>query len=80
MVISRVIRRITIVITYFRGLITPLITTHEPPSRDETSNGSSMVSLLTSKILVKEKLLGHRKKDTLGLWTPIKDKSGLSLV
>ena len=31
-VISRVISRITMVITYIRGLITPLITTHEPPS------------------------------------------------
>ena len=32
-VISRVIGRITIVVTYVRGLITPLLTTHEPPSR-----------------------------------------------
>ena len=34
-VISRVISRITIVISYTRGLITPLITTttHDPPSR-----------------------------------------------
>ena len=31
-VISRVTSRVTIVITYIRGLITPLITTHEPPS------------------------------------------------
>ena len=30
---SRVISKITIVITYIRGLISPLITTHEPPSR-----------------------------------------------
>ena len=30
---SRVISRPTIVINYIRGLITPLITTHEPPSR-----------------------------------------------
>ena len=30
LVISRVIGRITIVITHIRGLITPLITTHEP--------------------------------------------------
>ena len=27
-----VISRVTIVITHLRGLITPLITTHEPPS------------------------------------------------
>ena len=33
LVISRVISRITIVITHITGLITPLITTHEPPSR-----------------------------------------------
>ena len=32
-VISRVVSRITMVITYIRGLMTPLITTHEPPSR-----------------------------------------------
>ena len=31
-VISGVISRVTIVITQIRGLITPLITTHEPPS------------------------------------------------
>ena len=32
-VISRVISRVTIPIIHIRGLITPLITTHEPPSR-----------------------------------------------
>ena len=32
-VISRVISRITRVITHIRGLITQLITAHEPPSR-----------------------------------------------
>ena len=31
-VISRVIIKVTILITRIRGLITPLITTHEPPS------------------------------------------------
>ena len=31
--ISRVISRITFVITYIKGLITPFITSHEPPSR-----------------------------------------------
>ena len=31
-VISRHISRITTVMSYIRGLITPLITTHEPPS------------------------------------------------
>ena len=32
LVISRVISRITTVITHIKRLITPLITTHEPPS------------------------------------------------
>ena len=31
-VISGVISRVTITITHISGLITPLITTHEPPS------------------------------------------------
>ena len=31
--ISGVISRVSILITHIRGLITPLITTHEPPSR-----------------------------------------------
>ena len=31
-VISGVISRVTIIITHIRGLVTPLITTHEPPS------------------------------------------------
>ena len=33
LVIDRVISRVTMVITYIRGLITPLIPTLEPPSR-----------------------------------------------
>ena len=33
-VISGVIIRLTIVITHIRGLITPVITTHEPPRSD----------------------------------------------
>ena len=32
-VISGVISKVTVLITLIRGLITPLITTHEPPSR-----------------------------------------------
>ena len=32
-VISGVISRVTIVISHIRGLITPLITTREPPSK-----------------------------------------------
>ena len=35
-VASRAISRITLVVTYIRGLITPLTITHEPPSRPET--------------------------------------------
>ena len=31
-VISGVISRVTIVITHIRGLMTPFMTTHEPPS------------------------------------------------
>ena len=31
--ISGVTSRVTILITHIKGLITPLITTHEPPSR-----------------------------------------------
>ena len=33
MLISGVISRVTIIITHIRGLITPLITTHEPSSK-----------------------------------------------
>ena len=32
-VINRVISRVTMLVSHVRGLITPLITTHEPPSR-----------------------------------------------
>ena len=38
MVVSRVISKVTILITHIRGLITLLITTHEPPSRQEEQN------------------------------------------
>ena len=34
-VISGVISRVTIVVTHIGELITPFITTHEPPSRPE---------------------------------------------
>ena len=39
-VISRVISRVTILISHIRGLITPLLTTHEPPSShsDQSEN------------------------------------------
>ena len=33
-VIGGLMSRVTIVIAHIKGLITPLITTHEPPSRD----------------------------------------------
>ena len=32
-VISGVISRVTVIITHIRGLITPRITTHQPPSK-----------------------------------------------
>ena len=36
--ISGVISRVTIVVTQIMGLTTPLITTHEPPSREYISH------------------------------------------
>ena len=44
---TRVISRVTMVITYIRGLITPLITTHEPPS----TQGSLESAQLTQDML-----------------------------
>ena len=38
MVISGVISRVTIVLTYIRGLTTPFATTHEPSSMDSWLN------------------------------------------
>ena len=38
-VINRVISRVAILLTHIRWLVTPLITTHEPPS--STSAGTS---------------------------------------
>ena len=40
-VISRVVSRVTILITHIKGLISPFITTHEPPSRLSTFLGLS---------------------------------------
>ena len=54
-VISRVRSRVTILITHIKGLITPLITTHEPPSRVQ---GREM------------KLRRLEVKDTLFAWFP----------
>ena len=39
-VIGRVISRVTILITHIRGLITPLITTPEPPIRESRMSES----------------------------------------
>ena len=39
LVISRAIIGVTVLITHIRGLITLLITTHEPPSRAEKVEG-----------------------------------------
>ena len=39
-VFSGVISRVTIVITHLRGLITPFITTHEPPGGVAIPGGS----------------------------------------
>ena len=44
MVIGRVISRISIVITYIRGLITPLITTHEPPPHPRRTRKPPLVA------------------------------------
>ena len=41
LVISRVNSRVTVVVTDTRGLIPPLITTHEPPSSPEHSTPKS---------------------------------------
>ena len=38
LVVSRVISRTTILVTHIGGLITLLITTHEPPSKASQSN------------------------------------------
>ena len=46
-VVSGVISRVTIVLTYIRGLTTPLITTHEPPSRVLASAGHRSSSMDT---------------------------------
>ena len=45
-VISGVISRVSILTTHIRGLITPFITTHEPPSRGVVSFHCGMVVVL----------------------------------
>ena len=41
-VISGIISRVTTLITHIRGLITPLVTTHEPPSIPYTLEPSTL--------------------------------------
>ena len=43
----RVISRVTIVMTHIRGLINPLITTHEPPSSEGPSHNTGSLLLRT---------------------------------
>ena len=51
---SRVISKITIVITHIRGLITPLITTQEPPSTLSKDPGHQLYSNLHLHALLGE--------------------------
>ena len=59
MVISGVISKVTIVITHSSGLITPLITTHEPP------NGAIWEFLRSYISLVELKAKGLSRSDVL---------------
>ena len=43
--ISGVVSRITIVIAHIMGLVTPRITTHEPPSNPEAEFSATLVGL-----------------------------------
>ena len=56
---SRVISRVTILITHIRGLITLLISTHEPPSR------GGQVKAPCNEDLLSGSMLGSRLSDTL---------------
>ena len=52
-VISRVISRVTILITHIRGLITPLITSHEPPSihsQHPKPQGPNLLTLIPRRL------------------------------
>ena len=51
-VISGVIGKVTILITLIRGLITPLITTHELPRRRHVGNTGSSQQIPTVNLLV----------------------------
>ena len=47
--ISRAISRVTILITHIRGLIAPLITTHEPPSTEASIRQTDSSGLETDE-------------------------------
>ena len=49
-VISRVISGITTVITYLRGLLSLLLSTHEPPSRAPLKNHRILIRALTDPL------------------------------
>ena len=56
-VISRVISRVTILITHIKGLITRLRTTHEPPSRGTLVRNVVSSGMLEAKSLKAESKL-----------------------
>ena len=49
-VISGVISRVTVMLSHIRGLITPFIATHEPPSRQLKAHG--MLQLSSSSVCI----------------------------
>ena len=61
--ISRnIISRATILITHIRGLITPLITTHEPPSNDDDVDDDekmtlNMMMMTTMMVMMKDAIM-----------------------
>ena len=57
-VISGVISRVTIIITHIGGLITPLITPHEPPSNEGATRSQTPTGLVHE--ILKPKGLGFR--------------------
>ena len=50
--ISGVLSKVTILLTLIRGLITPLVTTHEPPSIDSEFCGGCGLTAHTSRPVV----------------------------
>ena len=55
--ISGVISKVTILLTPIGGLITPLITTHEPPSSDRNYTGTAMVQDVRTRVSRRESSL-----------------------